>query len=623
MSIPEAPLHRRTALFLAAGLLTSRGVRAQLQAAPPALLAGPKRSHGISLLGTPALPEDFPYFPWVNPEAPKGGEVALSAIGTFDSFNPFIVRGTAGPVEAVWETLLMTNPDEPAAAYGHLAHTIEIAPDHSWVAFELRPEAHFHDGHPVTATDVVWTFDTLRKQGRPYFRVYYAGVANAVAETPRRVVFHLKDPTNRELPQILGEFAILPRHFWQGREFGEPLKDPPLGSGPYRLERFEFGRNLVLQRVPDWWAASLPTGKGLHNFGTIRTEFFRDSTVALQAFKAGQVDFRQENIAKDWATAYNFPARESGLVKLEEIPSHHAVGMQGFVMNLRRPVFADRHVRQAMAWAFDFEWANKNLFYGDYTRTKSYFSNTEFASSGIPAGEELALLSQYRDKLPPELFTTEFTLPVTDGSGNNRAELRTALDLCQKAGWSVKDRRMVDAQGKPVSFEILLDSPSYERVALPYVQSLAKIGIEARVRTVDAAQFQHLTDVFDYDMTMFAFPGTESPGNEQRDYWGSEAAKTQASANLTGTADPVVDALLAQLVNAPDIDRLRTVTRALDRVLLWNWGIVPHWYLQSVRAAYWNRFARPAKPVRSGLVFDSWWIDPNLAIKTDAARQHG
>ncbi len=582
------------------------------------------RTHGISTVGTPALPADFPSFPWVNPDAPKGGEVALSEVGTFDSFNPFIVRGTpAGGVSRVFDTLLKPNADEASTAYGHLAATVELPADRSWVAFELRPEARFNDHSPVTAEDVAWTFDTLRTKGRPFYRQYYADVAEAVAESPTRVVFHFKTSKNRELPLIIGEMPVLPRHWWEGRDFTRPLTDPPLGSGPYRVGAFEFGRTLSLVRVADWWAANLPTGRGLNNFDTIRTEYFRDATVALEAFKAGQIDFREENIAKQWATAYDFPALRKGLVRKEEIRHHLPTGMQGFVMNTRRPLFRDSRVRQALAIVFDFEWANANLFYGAYTRTDSYFSNSEFASSGLPQGDELGLLEPFRDKLPPGLFTEAFKLPVTDGSGNNREQLRQALVLLKQAGWEVKDRKLVDAGGQPFSFEILLDQPAFERVALPYVQSLARLGIEAHVRTVDPAQFQKLSDAYDFDMTVTVFGESDSPGNEQTGYWTCGAASQEGGDNLAGVCDPVVDALVDKVVNAPDRPALLAATHALDRVLLWGWYVVPHWHTQVIRAAWWDRFARPAQPVRTGIVFDDWWLDRARAEATDAARRAG
>ncbi len=609
---------RRTFLTAAAGaaLVRAPSVRAQAVAT--------RRTYGLTLLDQLQLPEDFTHFPYVNPTAPKGGEVALSAVGTFDSFNSFIVRGTpAGDIGRIYDTLLKMNPDEPSTGYGHLAKTIELPADHSWVAFELRPEARFHDGKPVTAEDVAWTFETLRTQGRPFYRAYYADVLEARAESATRIVFVLRPPENRELPLILGEMAVLPKHWWAGRDFSRPLTDAPLGSGPYRLETADFGRTVSYRRVADYWAADLPTGRGLENFDVIHTEYFRDATVALEAFKAGHIDFRQENIAKQWATAYDFPAVQKGLVVKENLPQHLPTGMQGFVMNTRRAIFKDRRVRHALALAFDFEWCNANLFFGAYTRTQSYFSNSDLASSGLPEGAELAMLEPYRDALPAELFTEPFKLPVTDGSGNNRSGLVAALTLLKQAGWEVKERKLVDAEGKQMSFEILLDQPAFERVALPYVQWLAKLGVEARVRTVDPAQYQKLGDEYDFDMTVAVFGESDSPGNEQVGYWTTQSASEPGGNNLAGVSSPVVDALVRKLVTATDRTTLVTTTRALDRVLLWDWYVVPHWYVQAVRVAYWNRFGRPPQPVRTGLAFDAWWLDATKAAATDAARQAG
>jgi microcin C transport system substrate-binding protein len=590
---------------------------------PGAKAQDPAPVHGLSLMGKPALPPDFPNFPYVNPNAPKGGEVALGAVGTFDSFNPFIVRGTAAvDTSRIWDTLLRTNPDEIEGAYGHLVESIELAPDGRGVTYNLRPQAHFHDGVPVTADDVVWTFNTLREKGKPFYRQYYADVDTVVAEGPRRVTFHFKK-ANRELPLILGEMAVLPKHWWEGRDFERPLTDPPLGSGPYRIGHFEFGRTFSLERVKDYWAADLPTAKGLANFDRRHTEYFRDATVEMEAFKAGQIDYREEMIAKQWATAYDFPAVEKGLVKKMRFRHHLPTGMQGFGMNIRRPLFSDVRVREALALVFDFEWCNANLFYGEYTRANSFFSNSELASSGVPEGDELALLDQYRAKLPPALFTQPFKLPVTDGSGNNRDQLRRALHLLEEAGWKVRDRKLVDRDGKPFSFEILLGQPAFERVALPYVQWLTRLGIDARVRTVDPAQYQRLMDQFDFDMTVVAIGESDSPGNEQTGFWTCASAKMEGSDNLMGICDPVVDSLVSRVVAAPDRPHLVTAVRALDRVLLWGWYLVPHWYLQSVRVAFWDRFGWPEQPVRTGVAFDSWWVDKARAAATDEARRSG
>ena len=600
--------------FLLFGALVAAATAAQAQT----------RTYGLSLLRPLALPPDFKNLPYVNPDAPKGGDVALSAIGTFDSFNPFIVRGTpAGDVSRTFDPLLRSDADEPEAAYGHLAKVIEIPEDHMGVAFELRPEARFNDGTPVTAGDVAWTFNTLREQGRPFYRQYYGDVDSVSVEGPSRVVFHFKSAKNRELPLIVGELQVLPEHWWKDRDFSKPLTDPPLGSGPYRVDHFEFGRTLVMARVPDWWAKDIPTGRGLYNFGSRRSEYFRDSTVAFEAFKAGQIDYREENVSKDWATAYDFPAVQKGLVKKELIRHRLPTGMQGFAMNTRRAIFKDVRVRHAIALVFDFEWENANLFYGAYTRTDSYFSNSDLASSGVPIGEELSLLDKYRKDLPTGLFTEPFALPKSDASGNNREQLRQALALLRDAGWKVQDQKLVDASGNQMSFEILLEEPAFERVTLPYVQWLGRLGVDAHVRTVDSAQYQRSMDSYDYDMAVVVFPESDSPGNEQRGFWSCAAAKQEGGDNVAGVCDPVVEALVRQIVDASDHDQLVAATRALDRVLLWNWYVVPQWHLQYVRAAYWDKFGRPTQPVRTGVAFDSWWIDPAKAAAIDTARASG
>ncbi len=597
------------------------------------------RSNAIAILGIPALPESFAYFPYVDPDAPKGGSVTLATIGTFDSFNPFILRGTAAfglvnpwvimpggsgsgsSVGHVWESLLTSSADEPATAYGHLAKTIELPADKMWVAFDLRPEAKFSDGTPVTAEDVAWTYNTLLSQGRPSMRIQFADVKDVVVESPTRVVFHFKSNENRELPLIVGGLPVLPKHFFEGRDFTRPLTDTPIGSGPYRVASFELGRSITYQRNPNWWAANLPTGRGTNNFDTVRIEYFRDSTVAMEAFKAGQSDVRSENVSKNWATAYDFPAVRDKQVIKGNFPHHLPTGMQGYAMNTRRAVFADPLVRQAVGLLFDFEWANKNLFYGAYTRTTSYFSHTPLASSGVPEGDELKLLESYRAELAPALFTQPFTLPVTDGSGNMREQLRQALDLLKQAGWQVKERKLVGPQGQPLAFTILLDDPSLERIALPYAQNLQKIGIEANVRTVDPAQFQHLTDYFDFDMTMMIYPQGDIPGNELRDYWSCAASKAQGSNNVSGICDPAVDALIEKIITAQDRPTLQTAARALDRVLLWRWYMVPNWDNLVFHVAYWDRFGQPGKAIREGFNFDTWWVNPTKAAATDAARQ--
>jgi len=588
----------------------------------PGFVRAEAPTHGITILGTPALAPGFPNFPYVNPNAPKGGDMTLSAIGTFDSFNPFVVRGNAAAgTQRIWETLLRNSQDEVATAYGALAESVEIAPDKLSVAFTLRADAKFHDGQPITSEDVVWTFNTLLEHGRPSYRQYYADVAKVEADGPRRVVFRFKNNLNRELPLIVGEMPVLPKHWWEGRDFTKPLTDPPLGSGPYRVDKFEFGRFVTYQRVTDWWARDLPVNRGLFNFDTIRFDYFRDATVALEAFKAGQIDFRTENIAKQWATAYNFPALERGLVKRANLPNKLPTGMQGFVLNTRRNVFKDARVRQALAIAYDFEWANKNLFFGAYTRTTSFFSNSSFETSGLPKGAELDLLNRYRDKIEPSIFTTPFRLPVTDGSGNNREEVRQALAMLESAGWRVRERKLVDHLGRQMSFEILLADPAFERVALPYVQTLSRLGMDVKVRTVDPAQFQRRTDTHDFDMTVTVIPSGDLPGNELATYWSCASAKAIGGDNLAGVCNPVVDALVNEVITAKDRKELGAAVQALDRVLLSGWYVIPQWHLRAVRAAWWDRYDHPDMPVRPGLVMDRWWFDAGRAAMTDVARR--
>ena len=577
---------------------------------PPRRWAAPLRSHALSLLGEPALPADFTHFPWVNPAAPKGGEIVLTGLGSYDSFNGYVLRGTpAVGLTNLYDTLLKNSTDEASTEYCHLAAAIEQPADRMGVTFELRPEARFHDGKPVTAEDVVWTFNILRQHGRPFYRAYWADVAEVVAEGPHRAVFRFKTNENRELALILGQMPVLPKHWWEGRDFARPLLEAPLGSGPYKLERFESGRSLTYRRVADYWAAALPTARGTANFDTMRYEYFRDTTVALEAFKAGQIDFRTENIAKDWATAYDFPAVQRGLVKRDEIRHEIPTGMQAFAMNLRRPLFQDARVRRALIEVFDFEWMNANLFYGSYARTTSYFSNSELASSGVPEGRELEILQAYKGKVPDRLFTEAYALPVTDGSGNNREGLRRALALLREAGWTIKDRKLVNAQGQGFAFEILLNGASFERVALPYVQVLQRLGMEPRVRTIDPAQYQVRIDAFDYDMTVEGQGQSLSPGNEQRDFWTSAKAQENGSQNVAGIANPVVDALVELVIAAPDRAELVARTRALDRVLLWGDYMIPQWHSRTFRVAYWDKFGRPPRNPKYALALDSWWVE--------------
>ena len=616
-------MHRRTLIGASLSAPLLRGLPAVAQPSP----ATSRRSHGLALHGTPSLPAGFPQWPWVNPNAPKGGEMVRWALGSFDSFNPFVLRGTPGAgLNALqngmlWESLLERSADEASTGYCHLSAQVEVAGDNSWVAYEIRPEARWHDGKPVLAEDVAWTFATLMEKGRPLYRAYWGDVAEVKAESARRVLFRFKTRENHELPSILGELPVLPKHWWEGRDFARPTLDLPLGSGPYRVEKFEAGRSITWRRVADYWGANLGTRKGTANFDTIRYEYFRDNTVALEGFKAGQVDLRQENIAKEWATGYDFPAVRQGLVKKAEIPHQNPSGMQSFTMNLRRPLFADARVREALGLVFDFEWLNANLFYGSYRRTQSYFQNSELASSGLPQGRELAILEPFRAQVPASVFTTEYKEPMTDGSGNNRENLRRALALLKAAGWEVKDRKLVNAAGQHFNFEILLGEPSMERLALPYVQWLTRIGVEARVRTVDPAQYQVRSDAYDYDMTVDVIGQSLSPGNEQREFFSCAKAREPGGRNTAGICDPVVDALVELVVNAPDRQELIARTRALDRVLLAHRYVIPMYHIAAYRLAWWDKFGQPPRNPKYGLAIDAWWHDPARAAAVEAGRR--
>ncbi len=586
------------------------------------------RTDGLTVLGTPALPVGFAHLPYVNPDAPKGGEVTFAQLGAYDGFNPYILRGRAdmgvtgswmpgvgmNPPGAtaghVWESLLQGSADEVATAYCHLCRAVVVAPDRLSVTFTMRPEARFADGTAVTAADVRWSFDTLREKGNPALRVTLSDVLGADVVAPDTVRFRFRTAENRDLPLLVGGLPVFPEHWWQGRDFARPLTEAPMGSGPYRVESFELGRSVTYALRPDWWARDMPTGRGLANFGRVHEEYYRDATVAMQAFRAGAVDVRQENIARQWATGYDFPAVEKGLVRRRSIPHHLPTGMQGIAMNERRPQFADPRVRQALTLAFDFEWENRTLFYGAYARTLSYFSNSDLAATGLPMPGELALLEPYRAQLPPALFTQPFTLPVTSGDGNNRAELRGALDLLHQAGWEVRDRRLVDKDGQPLRLVILLDDPSYERATLPYVAILQRLGVDASVRVVDLPQYVELMNRHDFDMTLVIVPQGDVPGNEERDDWSCEAARTEGSANASGVCSPVVDALVAKVVTATDRAGLVDAARALDRVLLWGWHMVPGWHTQTFNLAWWDVFGMPEQPVREGFVLDAWWVDP-------------
>jgi microcin C transport system substrate-binding protein len=593
--------------------------------AVPALAAeGVTRSHGLSLFGDLKYGPDFKHFDYVNPDAPKGGSVRYAAIGTFDTLNPFTLKGTAAAgAGSPFDTLMTRSDDEPASEYGLIAESAEIPADRTWVQYNLRKKARFQDGTPITPEDVIWTFDTLKAKGHPRYRLYYADVVKAEKVGERGVKFTFRNGENRELPDIIGEMPVLSKAYWQGRDFEKTILEAPLGSGPYKIESFEVGRSIIYRRIADYWAKDLPINRGRFNFDVIRYDYYRDATVALEAFKAGQYDVRVENVAKNWATGYESPALRDGLFKKEQIPNKLPTGMQGFGYNTRpnHPLFQDPRVRKALSYLFDFEWTNKNLFYGAYTRTKSYFSNSELASSGLPSEQELAILDKYKGQIPDEVFTEAYVPPTTDGSGNIRDNMRQALRLLKEAGWSVKGERLVNDQtGQPFEFEFLLAQPEFERIVLPFAQNLGRIGIKCNLRTVDPAQYENRMKNFDFDMTVVLIPQSLSPGNEQREFWGSAAADEIGSPNYMGIKSKAVDELVDLVISAPSRSDLVTRVRALDRVLLHGYYVIPNWHITYFRVAHWDKFQRPKISPPYALALDTWWVDEQRAQTVEAKK---
>lgn len=568
----------------------------------------------LALHGTPKYASNFQHFDYANPDAKKGGKIRLPGIGGFDSLNPFILKGVPADElgTLVYQTLMEGSLDEAFSQYGQLAESAKIADDRRSITFKIRPQAAWSDGEKVTSADVKFSFDTLMTKGSPAYRSYYSDVDAVSVNGPGEVTFHFKTADNAELPLILGQLPILPQHIWKDRDFDKTTLDSKLvvGSGPYKLVQMKPGEFVRYERIKDWWGKDLPINKGRFNFDTVDVVYFRDASVAIEALFADAYDLRQENIAKTWATGYHGPAIDKGLIKLETINHSLPQGMQGYIFNTRRPIFKDSRVREAIALAFDFEWSNKRFAYGSYTRTDSYFDNSEMAATGLPQGRELAILEQYKAKLPPEIFTQAPTVPKTDGKGDNRANLREAMKLLDEAGYKLNDKgqRIDPATGKQMRFEIIDVQAAFERWTLPFVANLRKIGILATFRVVDTAQYTNRMNDLDFDMTVGQFPQSLSPGNEQRNYWSSAMADTPGTRNLAGVKDPVVDALVSKISNAHSREELVASAKALDRVLLWGHYVVPQWHLGAWRLAYWDRFERPQPGPPYGLpVLETWW----------------
>jgi len=571
-----------------------------------------QEQHALAMFGDAAYPDGIVApLPWVEPDAAGGCTLRLGEVGTFDTMNPYIVLGIpARGLGLVFESLMARSPDEPFTLYPLIARSVEMAPDRSAITFHIDPRARFQDGSAVTARDVLFSFENLRDHGKPHTRTYYAAVTRASASDDLTVRFDLT-PGNWEMPLILGLMPVLSQAWFERVGFEHTSLEPPMGTGPYRVAEILPGSRVVYHRDPDYWARDLAINAGRNNFETIVYQWFRDANVALQAFKAGDLDIRFEDDAARWANGYEGPALVDGRIIMEEIAHGRPSGLEGIAWNERRAPFGDIRVREALGLAFDFAWTNRNLLHGQAERTTSLFDNSPLAARGSAQGQERALLEPFRDSLPDELFEHPFTWPETDGSGRLRENLKQAAVLLKEAGFTLSDGHLVDARGTPFSFEILLGNPAWERILLPYVANLKKLGIEARLRTVDAAQFQTRIESFDFDALVWRWGVSLSPGNEQAIYWGSAAADQQGSRNYAGIRDPVIDVLIAALVDARSRDDLVATARALDRVLMWGRHVLPFYFTSNDDVARWDHMSRPETTPLYGLDITTWYCNGN------------
>lgn len=572
-------------------------------------MAQPK--HGIAMHGEPKYPPGFRHLDYANPDAPKGGELRLGSVGTFDTLHSHIIKGSPAAGRNLYtETLLQRVWDEPFTLYGRLAQSVEVPEDRSWVAFTLNPAARFSDGSRVTIDDVIFSLEMIRTHGRPNSRATYKKIIEIERPGNNTVKFLFADGSDRELPLLIGGFLpILSKTYWQGRDFTKTTLEPPLGSGPYVVEHIDPGRRIVYRRNLNYWGKEIPVNIGHYNFDLISYDYYRDSNIALEAFKAGDFDQRYEFDANRWATGYDFPAAQDGRVILEEFDHGIPSGLRAFAFNLRRPMFQDRRIRRALATVFDFEWINKTLLQGAYERTRSMFDNSNMAPVGEPTGAELALLDPWRQQLPSEVFGEPYQPPTTDASGNNRTNLRQAMVLLNEAGWQIREGKLVSAVGQPFEFEILLRSSSNEKLALAYKNSLSRLGIEVAVRLVDSSQYQARMEQYDFDMAYRRWGVSLSPGNEQQNYWSSIAAASPGSRNAVGVSNPAMDAIIDALVGAYSRTDLVDAARAIDRILMWEQYVVPLYHRSGFRVAYWNTLAHPKLNSTYGPVIETWWTN--------------
>ena len=570
--------------------------------------------HGIAMHGDLKYPKNFKNFEYANPNAPKEGKIKLASIGTFDNLNPYILKGVAAwQMSYLFETLMKSSSDEAFSQYGLLAESIKVPKDRSWVSFKIRKEARFSNLTPVTSDDVIFSFKIITTKGHPFWKNYYSQVDKVIKINEKEVKFLFKGERNRELPLIIGyQLPIFSKKYWENREFEKTTMVPPLGSGPYLVSEVVPGRSITLTKNKDYWGKNINVNIGRYNISEIHTDFYRDETVAMEAFKSGAFDFKLENSSKNWATAYNFKGVKNSQVIVEEIPYERPSGMQGFAFNLRKPIFKNRNVRKALSYAFDFEWSNKNLFYGAYKRTKSFFDNSELSSQSLPDKKELEILKNYKGKIPEEIFNEIYSPPTTLGNQNTlRGNLRIARRILKKEGWIIKNDILVNKETmEPLKFEILLRSPLFERIVLPLKRNYKKLGIDVSIRTVqDDSQYQKRLEEFDFDMVVSNFGSIISPGNEQKNWWGSKAADQKGSMNISGVKNPVLDEIINKLIESENREDLIIYSRILDRILLFNYYIIPQFHIDHYRVAYWNKFSRPLVSPKYDLGFDFWWYD--------------
>ncbi|MGD8175118.1 extracellular solute-binding protein [Marinimicrobium sp. ARAG 43.8] len=572
------------------------------------------KSHYFAAQGESKYPSDFKHFDYVNPDAPKGGQIVLSQIGTFDNFNRYAQRGDAAIMSGeLYDTLMVSSDDEISVFYPLIAESLEYPENYAWVIFNINPAAKDQGGEPITAEDVAFTFKKFMDQGVPFFRNNYKNVTQAEVLNSHQVKFHLETP-NREDILNLVDLPVMPKRFWEDKNFSEPLNTPPLGTGPYKVSNYKIGQQVTYELIEDYWAKDLPSRKGMYNIQSIRHDYYRDHNVSLEAFLAGAYDFRQENIAKQWAEEYKGPAVRRSDIKLDEISHDIPQPLQGFVFNTQRPMFSDRRVREALNYAMDFEWMNKNLFYGQYQRSYSYFQNTPYMASGKPTQSELEVLTPFKDQLPEAVFEQTVWVPnKTDGSGNIRPSLRKAIALLNDAGWTLKEGKMTNSKtGKPLEFDLLIYTASGERVALPFKRNLERMGVTMNLRQVDSTQFLNRLRSRDFDMIFQGYRANPYPHPAMKITWQSDYI--DSTYNQAGVQDPVIDALIKGIEeNQQNAEQLKAYGHAFDRVARWNFYIVPHWHSNNFRIAYWNKFSQPEVRPRYSIGLDTWWYDPDKA----------